>query len=359
LLARHHAVIYAYGASRDRRLGIPGEDLPGSHAATDFVAWYNGHPDAADLRFDLSGRRAVVVGNGNVALDVARMLMLPRDELAVTDVADHALEALAASRIEEVLVLGRRGPAQAAYTTPELRELGELTQADVIVDPAEAAIDDESRAWLESDAADGTARRNVEIVGEYATRPSADKPRRIVLRYLASPMRIVGTKRVEAVELVRNRLVHEDGRARTASTGETDKLACDLVLRSIGYAGAPIPGVPFNERRATIANEGGRVAPGVYTAGWIKRGPSGVIGTNKKCANETVAALLADLEAGKLSALSADDLDALLDERCRDRIDYAGWERIDAHERALGEREGRPRVKIVHREDFVARASAT
>jgi len=359
LLARHHAVIYAYGASRDRRLGVPGEDLPGSHAATDFVAWYNGHPDAADLRFDLSGRRAVVVGNGNVALDVARMLLLPRDELAVTDVADHALEALAASSIEEVVVLGRRGPAQAAYTTPELRELGELTQADVNVDPAEAAIDDESTAWLESDAADGTARRNVEMVGDYATRPSSDKPRRIVLRYLVSPMRILGTERVEAVELVRNRLVHEDGRARTESTGETDPLACDLVLRSIGYAGAPIPGVPFDERKATIANEGGRVAPGVYAAGWIKRGPSGVIGTNKKCANETVTALLADLEAGKLNAPSADDLDALLEQRCRDRIDYAGWERIDAHERALGEPQGRPRVKIVHRGDFVTRASAT
>jgi ferredoxin--NADP+ reductase len=336
--------MYTYGASRDRHLGIPGEDLPQSHAATDFVAWYNGHPDGTDLEFDLSGPRAVVVGNGNVALDVARMLLLPREQLAVTDVADHALEALAASGIEEVVVLGRRGPVQAAYTTPELRELEELlTDSDVIVDPAEADVE------VPEDA-DGTTKRNVEVVKHYAATPPQGRPKRIVLRYLVSPTAIVGDGRVQGIELVRNELV--DGRA--VATEETEYLDCDLVFRAVGYAGMPLEGVPFDERSNTIANDGGRVAPGVYTAGWIKRGPSGVIGTNKKCAHETVAALLADLEAGTLPAPTGDRaaFDALLDERCPERVDYACWQRIDEHERAQGEEQGRPRVKLVRREQF-------
>src|SRR4051794_9418193 len=191
LMAHHHAVIYAHGAAGDRRLGIAGEDLPGSHAATEFVAWYNGHPDACDARFDLSGPRAVVVGNGNVALDVARMLVLTRDELAATDVADHALEALAESGIEEIVVLGRRGPAQAAYTNPELLELGELTDADVVVDPRETELDALSRAWLESERSSATARRNAEIVAEYARRATNGRRKRVVLRFLASPTEIV------------------------------------------------------------------------------------------------------------------------------------------------------------------------
>jgi ferredoxin--NADP+ reductase len=348
LLAHHHAVIYSYGASRDRRLGIPGEDLPGSHAATDFVAWYNGHPDACDHEFDLSGKRAVVVGNGNVALDVARMLLLSREQLAVTDVADHALGALAASSIEEVVVLGRRGPVQAAYTTPELRELEELlTDTDVIVDPAEAAVE-------APEDADGTVRRNVEIVQRYAATAPQGRAKRLRLRYLVSPTAIAGDGRVEAIELVRNRLVDN----RAVATEETEQLECGLVLRSVGYAGAPIDGVPFDDGRATIANEGGRVAPGVYAAGWIKRGPSGVIGTNKKCAYETVDALLADVEAGALPAPGGDAeaFDALLAERCPERVDYAGWARIDAHERAAGEMSHppRPRVKVTRRDELVA-----
>jgi ferredoxin--NADP+ reductase len=365
LLAHHHAVIYSYGAAQDRRLGIPGEDLAGSVPATEFVAWYNGHPDAAHREFDLDGRRAVVIGNGNVALDVARMLVLTSDELAVTDIADQALKALAASSIEEVVVLGRRGPAQAAYTTPELRELGELVDADVIVDPADAPLDDASRAWLRTDAADRTARENVEIVSEYARRRPAGRRRRVVLRFLASPIEILGAERVAGVRVVRNELIaDETGRIRAEHTAVEEIIDCDLVLRAVGYHGAGVEGLPFDERSGTVLNQHGRVLaepggaalPGVYTAGWIKRGPSGVIGTNKKCAHETVDNLLEDLADGRLAEpqYSAQDLDRLLAERTPQRVDYAGWERIDAHERLAGEAQGRPRVKLTSRDELLA-----
>jgi ferredoxin--NADP+ reductase len=367
LLAHHHAVIYTYGAAIDRRLGIPGEELPGSVPATEFVAWYNGHPDACHHDFRLDGTRAVVIGNGNVAVDVARMLVLGRDELATTDIADDALERLAASSIEEVVILGRRGPAQAAYTTPELRELGELLEADVVVDPAEVELDPVSRAWLEGEEADRTARDNVEIVQEYAARAPGGKPRRVVLRYLRSPVEIVGTDRVEGVRVVRNELLaDEGGHLRAHHTADEELIPCELVLRSVGYRGVGIEGLPFDERSGTILNAGGRVLsapggpplPGVYTAGWIKRGPSGVIGTNKKCANETVDLLLEDLVAGRLPEPShdADELAAMLAGRGASEVDYAGWERIDEHERATGEAQGRPRVKVTRREELLAKS---
>jgi ferredoxin/flavodoxin---NADP+ reductase len=356
LAAHHHAVIYATGAPTDRRLGIPGEDLPGSHAATEFVAWYNGHPDYRDEEFDLSAERAVVIGNGNVALDVARMLALTPDELGTTDIADHALEALRDSDVREIVVLGRRGPAQAAYTNPELRELAELSAADVIVDPDEVELDEHSRAFYENDA-DKTARRNVEIVTEFASMEPQGKPRRVVLRFLASPVEIIGDDRVEGVRIVRNSLEQNgDGRLVARPTDETEVIECGLVMRSVGYRGAPIPGVPFDERLATISNSGGRVVDpetgepvrGAYTAGWIKRGPSGVIGTNKKCAQETVALLLEDLASDGLPVPQGDvdDLIATLHERKPEIVDYSGWELIDAHERKLGEPAGRPRVKL-------------
>jgi ferredoxin--NADP+ reductase len=355
LIEHHHAVIYAYGASSDRRLGIEGEDLPGVVGATEFVAWYNGHPDAAETTFDLSGKRAVVVGNGNVALDVARMLVLPRSELEITDTADYAIDAIADSNIEEVVVLGRRGPAQAAYTTPELRELGELTQADVIVDPAEAELDAGSAAWLET--AHNTHKKNVEVVQEYAQRTPEGKPKRVVLRFLRSPIEIRGDEHgVTEIVVARNELqTTEDGSQRAVQTGETETIDCSLVLRSIGYRGNPVEGVAFSERGATIANEGGRVVdedgspvPGVYATGWIKRGPSGVIGTNKKCAYETVDHLLEDVAAGGLPEPAKDheDFERLLAERGAVRVDYAGWEKIDEYERRLGEEQGRPRVKV-------------
>jgi ferredoxin--NADP+ reductase len=364
LASAYHAVLYAIGAPTDRKLGIAGEELPGSHAATEFVAWYNGHPDYADHSFDLSAQRAVVVGNGNVALDVARMLALTPGELETTDTADHALEALQHSQVQEIVVLGRRGPAQAAYTNPELRELAELADADVVVDPAEVALDEHSRAFLES--ADVTAKRNVEIVTDYAQRAPTGKRKRIVLRFLASPVEILGTDRVQGVKVVRNELT-PDLKARP--TDETETIEAGLVLRSIGYRGSPIPGVPFDERRATIHNDGGRVTredtseplPGVYTAGWIKRGPSGVIGTNKKCAQETVDLLLEDLTAGRLATPTTepDTLLAAIVERGVDVVDYVGWEAIDAHERGLGEPQGRPRVKLVRRHELLERAAST
>jgi ferredoxin/flavodoxin---NADP+ reductase len=356
LLAHHHAVLYAVGAPADRRLGIAGEDLPGSVAATSFVGWYNGHPDFADLEPRLDVKRAVVVGNGNVALDVARMLVLGEEELSRTDVADHALRSLASAAVEEILVLGRRGPAQAAYTNPELLELGELEHADVVVDPAEARLDDASATWL--GGADKTARRNAEIVAEYAGRAPTGKARRIVLRFLVSPVEIIGTDRVEAIRVVHNHLVAgDDGSLRAEPTGREEVIDCGLVLRSVGYQGVPITGVPFDERRATMAHDRGRVVdpqtrrplPGVYTAGWIKRGPSGVIGTNKKCAQETVSELLADAAAGHLPEPRRDagGFDALLAERGVGAVDYAGWGLIDAHEISAGRPLQRPRVKVV------------
>jgi ferredoxin--NADP+ reductase len=370
LAAAYHAVLYAIGAPTDRRLGIPGEDLPGSHAATEFVAWYNGHPDYADHDFDLSPERAVVIGNGNVALDVARMLALTPAELEKTDTADHALEALEASRVREIVVLGRRGPAQAAYTNPELRELAELADCEIVVDPADVVLDEHSRAFIESDAADVTARRNVEIVTDYAQRPLGSRRRRIVLRFLASPVEILGSDRVEGVRIVRNELVDGgDGRLSARPTSEEETIEAGLVLRSIGYRGTPIPGVPFDERRATIHNSAGRVTregteeplPGVYTAGWIKRGPSGVIGTNKKCAQETVDLLLSDVAAGALPVPSSEPdqlLETLLG-RGVDVVDYVGWEAIDLHERTTGEPHGRPRVKLVRHEHLLEKAASS
>jgi ferredoxin--NADP+ reductase len=365
LLAHHHAVIYAYGASGDRKLGIPGEDLDGVIGATELVAWYNGHPDAADLEVDLDVQRAVVVGNGNVAVDVARMLVLPRDELAVTDIADYAMEAIAASPIEEAVILGRRGPAQAAYTTPELRELGELTQADVIVDPAEAELDPASAEWLQSDAATPTNRRNVDVVQDYAQREPSGKPKRVVLRFLVSPVEIRGEGRAEEIVVARNELVAaEDGTLRAVTTEETETIPAGLILRSIGYRGQPIEGVPFAEHNGTILNEAGRVfedgepVAGVYATGWIKRGPSGVIGTNKKCAYETVDHLLADAADGKLLEPTGGraEFDALIESRGAVRVDYEGWKKIDEFERGRGEAEGRPRVKVTSLDELIERA---
>jgi ferredoxin--NADP+ reductase len=364
LAAHHHAVLYATGSPTDRRLGIPGEDLPGSHAATDFVGWYNGHPDYRDLDFDLSPKRAVVIGNGNVALDVARMLALTSEELAPTDTADHALEALAQSGVEEIVVLGRRGPLQAAYTNPELKELGEMADADVIVDPDEARLDSVSQAAFDSGEIDKTTRVNVETVQEYSTRTPHGHRRRIVLRFLVSPVEILGADRVTGVRVVRNRLEESaDGRLVARATDETEDIECGLVLRSVGYRGKPFAGLPFDEQQGTLSNDKGRVTsvetgeplPGVYTAGWIKRGPSGVIGTNKKCAQETVNLLLEDLAAGKLPEPSAevDSLIEVLHERHPDVVDYAGWELIDEHERGLGEPSGRPRVKLTRVEELL------
>src|SRR3954451_3070123 len=371
LMRGYAAVIYATGAQTDKSLGIPGEDLPGSRAATEFVGWYNGHPDYRDLDFDLSVERAVVIGNGNVAADVTRILTLSLAELKRTDVADHALEALRESRIREVVVLGRRGPAQAAFTSAELRELGRLDGVDTRVDPAEIELDPVSREWLE---AEGTfkARKNVELLREIASRPpDPTAERRIVLRFLRSPVEIRGAADgVQAVDVRRNEIVRaDDGTLRAKAVGdEVETTECGLVLRSVGYRAVPLPDVPFEERRFVLPNDRGRVLtpegdplPGVYTVGWIKRGPTGILGTNKRDAQETIACLVEDLRADALAPPApdaAEEIDALLAERCRGLVTVEGWRTIDGQEVERGRADDRPRVKLASREELLDAANA-
>ncbi len=364
LLRLYDAVVYAVGAQTDRAMGIPGEDLPGSWPATELVAWYNGHPDFQDMSFDLSPERVAVVGAGNVAVDVARMLALTDEELRGTDTTDEAIAAIVGSGIREIVLLARRGPAQAAFTTPELKELGELAGADVVVDPADLELDPVSEAALESDT---NARRNLEVLREYAAREPVGKPKTLRLRFCASPVAILGADRVEAVEVVRNELVADDrGRIRAVPTEERETIPCGLVFRSVGYQGIPLPGVPFDSGSATMPNREGRVLdergeplPRVYCAGWIKRGPTGVIGTNKKDATETVEHVLEDAHAGLLErpdGATAEGVAELLAERGVEFVSYAGWEAIDAAERARGAAQGRPRVKLCTWDELLATA---
>jgi ferredoxin/flavodoxin---NADP+ reductase len=370
-LMRHYtAVIYATGAQTDKALGIPGEDLPGSWAATEFVGWYNGHPDYREHEFDLSGERAVVIGNGNVAADVTRILALSPSELERTDVADHALEALRESRIREVVVLGRRGPAQAAFTSAELRELGRLDGVDTRVDPEDVELDAASREWLDTEGT-FTARKNVELLRGLAARPPReDAARRITLRFLRSPAEIRGDGAVEAVDVRRNEIVRADDgslRARTVDDG-VETIECGLVLRSVGYRAVPLPDVPFEERRFILPNDRGRVLtpdgeplPGVYAVGWIKRGPTGILGTNKRDAEETVTCLVEDLRAGALPQppnAGREQIDALLAERRSDLVTVEGWRAIDGHEVERGRSTQRPRVKLASRSELLAVAQA-
>jgi ferredoxin/flavodoxin---NADP+ reductase len=351
LAERYDAVIYAVGAQSDRALNIPGEDLTGSIAAVDFVGWYNAHPNFEAATPDLSGARAVVVGNGNVALDVARILVTDPEVLGLTDIADHALDSLRPCGVDEVVVIGRRGPLQTAFTTLELRELGDLENVDVIVDPAQLeGVTDEDAA-----AAGKTAKQNINVLRDYAKRAPRPGHRRIVLRFMTSPIEIKGEDRVEHIVLGRNELATDDsGRVAAKDTGEREELPVQLVVRSVGYRGVPTPGLPFDEKTATIPNTGGRVdgSRNEYVVGWIKRGPTGVIGTNKKDSQETVDTLLADLartdEAGRgdVEADRADKLADWLASRQPQLVTSAHWELIDRHERAAGEPHGRPRVKL-------------
>jgi ferredoxin--NADP+ reductase len=368
-LMRHYtAVIYATGAQTDKSLGIPGEDLPGSWAATEFVAWYNGHPDYRDAEFDLSARRAVVIGNGNVAADVVRLLTRSADELERTDVADHALAALRASRIEEVVVVGRRGPAQAAFTSAELRELGHIDGVDLRVDRDAVDLDPVSRRWLAEEGT-FTARKNVALLRDFAARPArVDVRRRIELRFLRTPVAIRGTSRVEAVDVVRNEIVRdEEGLLRARTVGEqTETIECGLVLRSVGYRAVPLPDVPFDERRFVLPNEGGRVltpdgqpVAGVYAVGWIKRGPTGILGTNKRDAEETVRLLVEDLSAGALPEPPETGIDALLAARAPGLVTVDGWRAIDGHELGRGRVAERPRVKLASRDELLEVAGSS
>ncbi|HPF62504.1 MAG: FAD-dependent oxidoreductase [Gemmatimonadetes bacterium] len=368
LAAHYDAVIYAVGARADRRLGIPGEDLPGSHAATELVGWYNGHPDYRDLGFDLTQGAAAVIGLGNVAMDVTRILSRRPAELATSDIAAHAAAALADSRVRTVHVLGRRGPVQGAFTTPELRELGELPEVDVVVDPADLVLDPISAAIVEQ-GDDRTLLKNLEVLREWSTRTPTGAPRRIVFHFNVSPTAVLGSDHVTGIQLVRNRL-DPDGRGgvRAVATDTTAILDVGLVFRSVGYRGVALDGLPFDAGRGVIPHRDGRVVehegsstplPGCYACGWIKRGPSGVIGTNKSCAVETVDALLADVAAERLPhpERGDEDLVSLLRGRGVRVTDWADWQRLDALETSRGAAAGKPREKLTALEEMLAALS--
>ncbi|MCL4486916.1 MAG: FAD-dependent oxidoreductase [Chloroflexi bacterium] len=356
---RYHQILYATGAQTDRRMDIPGEDLKGSHPATEFVAWYNGHPDFRNCQFDLSQERVAVVGVGNVAVDVARILSLTPKELAVTDMADYAVEALSKSRVKEVYLLGRRGPAQAAFTNPEVKELGELEDADALVLPDEAQLDDLSKEVV-STSNDPSLVKKVTILQEYAQHQPSGKSRKLYLRFLVSPVELYGDANgcVTKMRVVKNVLFKSDtGTLRPKPTNEFFELPVGLVFRSVGYLGVPLPGVPFNERWGVILNEKGRVIDpgpklpvvGQYVTGWIKRGPSGVIGTNKPDSVETANCMLEDLSNGRTllpSKADAADLNRLAHERQPQLFTFADWKALDKLEVAKGQAQGRPRVKF-------------
>ena len=348
----YDAVIYATGASGDTRLGIPGEDLPGCWSAREFVAWYNGHPDQRHLPVDLSCERAVVVGNGNVALDLARILTAPIAELEKTDIADHALHALRQSKVREVVLLGRRAACHGAFHNPELEELGQLRDVQIGVDPDE--LPNDSSAVM--DSADWVTRRKIQTLRVLSQRATAHADKRIVFRFLTSPVELVGAEKVDKLRVVRNRLERDaGGEFRVRPTEQQSLLEAGLVLRAIGYRGCPFPGLPFDDRGGVISNVRGRVTGAgavpadSYVTGWIKRGPRGIIGSNKKCAAETVGCLLADHAAGRLTPAdkSAEDVRVELLQRRPDLVDHNGWRAIDRVERLAGLARGRPRVKMV------------
>ena len=367
LADRYDGTIYAVGAQTDRALGIPGEDLAGSHAATEFVGWYNGHPDFRDYSFDLTQENVAVIGIGNVAVDVTRVLAKTADELASTDIACHALEALRHSKVRTIYVLGRRGPVQAAFTNPELKELGELVACDFIVSPAELELDAISRGLLES-GNERVAEKNLKTLAQVAERGPQGKARRIVLRFCVSPVEILGAGRVEAIRIVRNRL-EPDGRGgvKAVATHEFETIPVGLVFRSVGYKGVPMPGLPFDDRGGVIPNREGRVVTGpgssdtmprTYVAGWIKRGPLGVIGTNKPDSVETVEKLLEDMQSRVDSGESraVPTVDELLASRGVQVVSYAEWKRIDQQEQERGESRGAPREKFTRMAEMLAAA---
>ena len=364
----YHQIIFTTGAQTDKKLEIPGEDLAGSHAATEFVAWYNGHPDYRDLEFDLTQEKVAVIGVGNVAVDVARILCRTPQELATTDIADYALEALRESKVCEVYLIGRRGPVQAAFTTPEVKELGELEDADALALPDEAQLDTFSQEDLEA-SSDRTLQRKVEIIQSYAENRATGKTRRLILRFLVSPTELKGENgHVTGMTLVKNELYRTDaGTLRPRATDQSEELDCGLVFRSIGYQGVPLAGVPFHERWGVIHNQAGRVydpekdeiVTGLYTAGWIKRGPSGVIGTNKPDSVETVEHMLEDMRAGKLITPENPDRDAARDfiASVQPRyVSYEDWMKIDEAEVTAGGKLGRPRLKFTTIEDMLKAA---
>lgn len=346
LRAAYDVVVYAYGAAHDRRLGIPGEDLHGSFSAVEFVAWYSGHPDAEIDRYTLDARSVVVVGAGNVAIDVARILAKPVDVLRSTDLPDQVLDVLEASAVTDVHLVARRGPAQAKFTTKELREMGEIDGCDVLLDPAVMELDPASEAEA---AAHKEVARNVEVMREFSARTPTGAGRRLHFHFWASPTSVLGADRVEAVRCDRTTLSEAGG---AVPTGESYDIPAQMVLRSVGYRGAAIAGVPLDERAGVIPNTGGRVlrdgavSPGEYAVGWIKRGPTGVIGTNRSDAAETVAAILEDWPDGTKDPVTLPV----------EAVTWPGWQAIDAAEAAAGAAQGRDRVKLARWEELRAAA---
>jgi ferredoxin--NADP+ reductase len=359
-LARYYdAVIVCTGAALDRRMGIPGEELPGSFSATEFVAWYNGHPDTPIDSFVLDARTAVVIGAGNVALDVARMLAKPAADLQLTDLPEHVLQELRRSPIREIHLVGRRGPVQAKFTTKELRELGDLNDVDVVVDTRDLELDDFSEQAL---ASSQSARRNLDALRGWAERPLADRSRRLHIAFWWRPVEVLGETCVTGLLVERTRL---DAEGNAVGTGQTRRIAADVVFRSIGYRGTAIAGLPFDAAAGIVTNEAGRVqrdgvpVPGWYVAGWIKRGPTGVIGTNRRDAHQTVEALLED--AASLPRAPYRELEAvtaLLAERGVLVVTWDGWNAIDVAEVELGRGQGRDRARIVEREQLLQTAQA-
>lgn len=354
----YDAVLFASGAATDRRLDVPGEDLPGSFSSTEFVAWYNGHPDALLDTFTLDARSVAVVGMGNVAVDLGRLLAKTADELRHTDMGDRALAVLERSQVTDIHVIGRRGPAQAKFTTKELRELGELANADVFVDAADLVLDEASEQLLATRPA---ARRNVKILRDWAARLPSGRPRRLHLRFWLRPVEVLGTDRVTGLRVEETRL---DEAGDVVGTGRTCTIDAQKVLRAAGYRGVPIAGLPFDGRVGVVPNAAGRVVRdgeplrGLYVAGWIKRGPTGVIGTNKSDARETVTSLIEDAQ----SLLPApnrnpDDVLRLLAERDVRVVSWAGWEAIDRAESQLGQQRGNARVRISERQELLRAAS--
>jgi len=348
----YDVILLTYGAASDRKLGIPGEDLPGSYTATEFVAWYNGHPDYRDRKFDLSGKVAVVIGQGNVAADVCRILCKTPDELKNTDIAQHALEALQQSKIGEVHMVGRRGPAQAAFTPIEIREFGELADCDPVVDPLDLELNPASRTELET-VKELTRKKNIEILQKFAALGASSKRKKIFIRFLRSPVEIKGNGRVEKVVFEKNELTGEPGKQQARATGQKEEWPCGIFFRSVGYHGVPTPGVPFDERAGVILNqegrvtESGRVIPGIYAAGWIKRGPTGVIGTNKADSDETVRHIFEDIS--QLPAAPQRDTRLLLESLKKKGVrvvSFPGWKKIDAQEISRGQPAGKPREKF-------------
>ncbi|MBI3993198.1 MAG: FAD-dependent oxidoreductase [Candidatus Lambdaproteobacteria bacterium] len=366
LLAHYHQVLFCTGCETDNRMGIPGEELPGSYPATIFVGWYNAHPDYRDLSFALDQVQSVaVIGNGNVAMDVTRILARSIAELEVTDIAGYALDALKRSTVKTIYLLGRRGPAQAAFTNPEIRELCSMEVADLVVHPPDLSLDPISQEFLDG-AKDPVHKRNVEILTGQIAAGEGDKEKKIRARFFVSPTEILGTQRVEGIRIEKNELVKDDkGTVRARGTGETEVLPVQMVFRSIGYRGSALPGMPFDEKAGIIANADGRVLepgagqpiPRLYVAGWIKRGPSGVIGTNKPDSIATVRRMLDDVTAlasGRDIEGSPDTLPKLLAKRGVRYVSFNDWKRLDALEMAAGKKQGKPRDKFSTVGDMLA-----